>query len=96
VGVVDLDMLKRKDRVKRNAAGRGVFGRDESNKFRESLFREADERLELVSAGLAFPKVPHPAGVQILRPLRQENRLPALGAFIDRSRRSIISGAAGL
>ena len=73
-------------------------------KLRESQFREADERLEFVSAGLAFPQVPHATRVQILRPFRQEDRFPALGALIDRSRshrsrrcglrRSIKSGAA--
>jgi hypothetical protein len=65
------------------------------SKLEKSQFREADERLELVSACLAFPQVPNPTGVQIFRPLRQENRLPALGAFIDRSRRSIASGTGG-
>jgi hypothetical protein len=52
-------------------------------KFRKSQFREADQRLELVSAGLAFPQVPHAACIQIFRPFRQEDRFPALGAFID-------------
>jgi hypothetical protein len=49
-----------------------------------SGFRKTDQRLEFVTAGLAFPQMPHTARVQIFRPFRQENRLPALSAFIDR------------
>jgi len=36
VGLSVSTRVKRKDMVKRNAAGRGVSGRDENNKFRKS------------------------------------------------------------
>src|SRR5262249_32348589 len=59
------------------------------------LVGESDQRLELVTARFAFPEVPHAVPVQIFGPLRQEDRLPALGTAIQQSRLSVFPGARG-
>src|ERR1700730_1664236 len=45
-------------------------------------FRERDQRLEPIAARFAFPEMAHAMAVEILRPFRQEDRLPALRAVV--------------
>src|SRR5262245_6018599 len=42
------------------------------------ILRERDDRFELVSAGLAFPQMPHALRAEILRPLRHQDCFAAL------------------
>jgi hypothetical protein len=58
-----------------------------------SGFREDHQRLELVSAGFAFPQVPHAPWAQIFRPFRHKDRLAALSARIAKPRLDGFSGA---
>src|SRR5689334_8744792 len=60
---------------------------------RASGFREDHQRLEPVSAGFAFPQVPHAPWAQIFRPFRHEDRLAALSAGIAKPRLDGFTGA---
>src|SRR5215471_6122331 len=60
------------------------------------LRRKRDQRLELVTARFAFPQMPNAVPVQILRPFRQEDRLPALGTVIQQPGLNVFSGASAI
>jgi hypothetical protein len=59
----------------------------------KSDVREYHQRFEPVSAGLAFPEVPHAPWAQIFGPFRHEDRIAALSARIAKPRLDGFSGA---
>src|SRR5262249_48233125 len=77
------------------AGGSSNCGDDSGREQRRLGIREGDQGLELVAARFAFPQMPHAVPVEILGPLRQEDRLPALGAEIHRPGMFILPGARG-
>src|SRR5215217_5195510 len=57
--------------------------------------RERDQRFVLVTARIAFPKVPHAVLVQVLGPFRHEDGLTALSTGIREAQLGVFSGGIG-
>src|SRR5438045_2540865 len=86
-------------RAAAHARSHGCCGRSPGRPARRAarlLFRERDDRLELVAAGLALPEVPHASRTEILRPFRHEDRFAALCTMVAEPRLSIFPWAAVL
>jgi hypothetical protein len=99
--IQDLDLrawLRPRSGAPREQCAASPIDRPRWRQIRKSLCRERCAENPMPGsrrASRTFPQVSHATGVQIFRPLRQKNRLPALGAFIDRSRRSMVLGVGG-
>jgi hypothetical protein len=75
-------MRREKNCVVKEAAGQtaGGFRLNGCQNYLEC--GERDQRFVLVSARVAFPKMPHAVLIQIFRPFRHEDGLTALGTGI--------------